>query len=61
MYSLQVVDIEDDPEQEEPPFLGVGLLQDLDLDFLPVPVLHELQEPQDPQLPLTMPAKNESN
>ena len=46
---------DDDPGQEEPPFLAVGLLQDLDLYFLPVPVLHEPQEPQVPQLPLTGP------
>ena len=46
---------EEDPGHEEPPFSGAGLLQDLDLVLVPVAVLHEPQEPQDPQLPFTGP------
>ena len=50
--------VEDDaPGHEEPPFLGAGLLQDLDLVLVPVAELHEPQEPQVPQLPLAGPTK----
>ena len=53
---------DDDPGHDDPPFLGAGLLQDLDLVLVPVSVLHEPQEPQVPQLPLTGPwsEKNDS-
>ena len=54
--SLQVVFDEEDPGQEEPPFLGAGLLQALDLAFVPINKLHELQEPQTLHAPLTGPA-----
>ena len=57
---IHVVVEEDDPGQEEPPFLAVGLLQDLNLCLLPVPELHEPQDPQDPQLPLTRPTKGKN-
>ena len=46
---------EEDPGHEEPPFLAVGLLHDLDLVLVPVAELHEPQEPQDPQLPFAGP------
>ena len=49
-----VVD-EEDPGHEEPPFLGGGLLHDLDLAFVPVNMLHEPQEPQTLHAPLTRP------
>ena len=55
MLMLQVVVIEVDPGHEEPPFLGGGLLQVLDLAFVPVNLLHEPQEPQTLHAPLTGP------
>ena len=55
-FILQVVVDEEDPGHEEPPFLGVGLLQDLDLAFVPDALLHEPQEPQTLHAPLTGPA-----
>ena len=54
-HNLQSSCIDDDPGQEEPPFLAVGLLQVLDLYLLPVSELHEPQDPQDPHPPLTGP------
>ena len=56
MLMLQVVVIEVDPGHEEPPFLGGGLLHDLDLVFFPVPLLHEPQAPQTLHAPFTGPA-----
>ena len=45
-FILQVVVDEEDPGHVEPPFVGGGLLQDLDLVFFPVKLLHEPQAPQ---------------
>ena len=56
-FNLQFSYFDEDPGQKEPPFLAVGLLQDLDLLLVPVTVSHEPHEPQDPQLPLTRPTK----
>ena len=53
-FILQVVFDEGDPGQE-PPFLGGGLLHDLDLVFLPVTLLHEPQASQEVHPPLTGP------
>ena len=53
--NLQSPYSDDDPGQEEPPFLAVGSLHDLDLCFVPVPELHEPQDPQDPHPPSTAP------
>ena len=52
---LQLSVEEVDPGHEDPPFSGAGLLQDLDLVLVPVAVLHEPHELQDPQLPFTGP------
>ena len=54
-FILQVAVDEEDPGQEEPPFLGGGLLHDLDLAFVPVNMLHEPQAPQILHAPLTGP------
>ena len=56
--SLQSPYSDDDPGQEEPPFLAVGLLHDLYLSFLPVAVSHEPHVPQGPQLPSTSPGED---
>ena len=54
-FILQVVVDEEDPGHEKPPFSGGGLLQDLDLAFVPVNMLHEPQAPQTLHPPLTGP------
>ena len=53
-FILQVVLDEGDPGQE-PPFLGGGLLHDLDLVFLPLNLLHDPQASQEVHPPLTGP------
>ena len=55
--NLQSPYSDDEPGQEEPPFLAVGLLHDLYLFFSPVSVSHELHELQGPQLALTRPVQ----
>ena len=63
LWVLQYLELMLDPEQDFPPWSGLGFVQNRDLCWVPVPhgLLHDPKPPHLPQLPFTEKKKRSQN